>query len=59
MAFVVAKYWGVLPHVVWAYPFRYYKELRDHVIDSMRPRTESESGESFDWEDDSLTGPMV
>lgn len=34
MAFAVAKFWGLMPHVVWHYPFRYYRELRDFYIAS-------------------------
>jgi hypothetical protein len=35
MAFAVAKFWGLMPHVVWHYPFRYYRELRDFYIASL------------------------
>ena len=60
MAFVIAKYWGVMPHIVWRYPFRYFKELRDHVIAANRPRDdEDEQTEPFDWDDESLSGPAV
>jgi len=58
MAFVMAKWWGVMPHVIWRYPFRYFKELRDHVIEASKPPDEDEDGD-FDWEGESLTGPMT
>lgn len=57
MAFVIAKWWGVMPHVIWRYPFRYFKELRDHVIEAGRPRDEPD--EDFDWEEESITGPSI
>jgi hypothetical protein len=56
MAFILAKHWGVMPHVIWRYPFRYFKELRDYFIEASKPPDEEASGESFDWEDESLTG---
>jgi hypothetical protein len=61
MAFVIAKYWGVMPHVVWRYPFRYFKELRDHVIEASKPRESDDSPDetSFDWEEESFKGEMV
>lgn len=62
MAFVIAKYWGVMPHVVWRYPFRYFKELRDFVIEANRPPRSSDDSNSdpeFDWEDEALQGPSV
>lgn len=37
MAFAIAKFWGVMPHVVWHYPFRYYRELRDFYLASLPP----------------------
>lgn len=56
MAFVIAKWWGVMPHVLWRYPFRYYKELRDHYIEANTPRDKDQADDEFDWEDESLTG---
>lgn len=58
MAYILAKYWGVMPHVIWRYPFRYFKELRDQFIEANRPKDEDDS-DDFDWEDESLTGPPV
>lgn len=37
MAFATAKFWGILPHVIWHYPFRYYRELRDFYLATLRP----------------------
>jgi hypothetical protein len=52
VAFAVAKYWGLLPHVLWHYPFRYYKELRDAYIASLQPgspvKDEDENSIDFD-----------
>ena len=61
MAFVIAKYWGVMPHVIWRYPFRYFKELRDYVIEEMRPREKDDevADEDFDWEQESAIGPAL
>jgi hypothetical protein len=59
MALVIAKWWGVMPHVIWQYPFRYFKELRDHFIEANRPRDEDAEDDDFDWEEESLTGPPV
>ena len=61
MAFVMAKFWGVMPHVIWRYPFRYFKELRDYVIEASRQREpdDGDGDDSFDWEEESLTGEMV
>lgn len=61
MAFVVAKWWGILPHVLWRYPFRYYKELRNHVIEEAQRLNEKrdEGDADFDWEEESKTGPPV
>jgi len=56
MAFVIAKWWGVMPHVIWQYPFRYFKELRDHVVEASKPSDKDADGGDFDWEDESLTG---
>lgn len=48
----MAKYWGLLPHVIWHYPFRYYKELRDAYITSLQPgpaaKDEDENSIDFD-----------
>ena len=35
MAVATAKWWGILPHTIWRYPFRYYKELRDAYVASL------------------------
>jgi hypothetical protein len=32
VAVATAHHWGILPHVIWKYPFRYFKELRDAYI---------------------------
>jgi len=37
VAFATAKFWNILPDVIWHYPFRYYKELRDFYIASLQP----------------------
>lgn len=58
MAFVIAKWWGVMPHVIWRYPFRYFKELRDYFIEANKPQDPDDDGD-FDWEEESLTGPPV
>jgi len=50
MAFATAKFWGLLPHVVWHYPFRYYKELRDFYVASLQPSAPSEDPESVDFD---------
>ena len=54
MAFATAKYWGLLPHVVWHYPFRYYKELRDFYFASLPPMgtPEAPDEESVDFDVD-------
>lgn len=49
MAFATAKFWGLLPHIVWHYPFRYYKELRDFYFATLQPATE-EDEESVDFD---------
>lgn len=61
MAFIIAKWWGIMPHVIWRYPFRYFKELRDHVIaEAKRSRDPDSSGDQdFDWDEESRTGPPV
>jgi hypothetical protein len=59
MAFLLAKYWGILPHVIWRYPFRYFKELRDQYIEAIRPQDKDDEDDDFDWEEESLTGPSV
>ncbi len=42
-AVVTAKWWGILPHVIWRYPFRYFKELRDAYLATLRaPRREED-----------------
>jgi hypothetical protein len=58
MAFILAKHWGVMPHVIWRYPFRYFKELRDQFIEDTKPR-DDDADDDFDWEDESITGPQV
>lgn len=60
MAFVMAKYWGVMPAVIWRYPFRYFKELRDHMLAATGPRPPADEPDStFDWEEESVVGPSV
>jgi hypothetical protein len=49
VAFATAKFWGLLPHIVWHYPFRYYKELRDFYFATLQPATE-EDEESVDFD---------
>lgn len=50
MVFAVAKFWGDLPHVVWRYPFRYYKELRDFYLASLQPASPSGDPKSVDFD---------
>jgi hypothetical protein len=64
MAVATAKFWGILPHVIWRYPFRYYKELRDFYIrqESARvvvQRSSSPSNGDFDWDQESLRGEAI
>ena len=64
MAVATAKFWGILPHVIWRYPFRYYKELRDFYIrqESARvvvQRSSSSGNEEFDWTQESLRGEAI
>jgi hypothetical protein len=64
MAVATAKFWGILPHVIWRYPFRYYKELRDFYIrqESVRVAVRGSSSprsDEFDWEQESLRGEAI
>jgi hypothetical protein len=43
VAFATARYWNILPHVIWHYPFRYFKELRDFYFASLQPPTVHEA----------------
>jgi hypothetical protein len=59
MAFAVAKWWGVMPHTVWRYPFRYYRELRDYYIAAVSPTADKQELSADGWEAESLTGDPV
>ena len=50
-AVVTARWWGILPHVIWRYPFRYFKELRAAYLATLHiPKAEDEGDEdSVDW----------
>lgn len=58
VVFAVAKFWGLLPHVVWQYPFRYYTELRAVYLASFgsSPGDGSNTRTSFDWSEESFRG---
>ena len=58
MAFAVAKFWGLLPHVVWNYPFRYYTELRGFYFAQLgsSPLGSGKTRTSFDWSEDAFEG---
>jgi hypothetical protein len=63
MAFATAKFWGLMPHVIWRYPFRYYRELRDFYIATLTPvNVNTSSGDSeglMDWDANSFQGDRV
>lgn len=59
MAVLVAKFWGVLPHVIWRYPFRYYLELRNAVVDSNRVEAAVEKQQPLNWDDSMVEGEPV
>ena len=60
MCFVLAKYWGTLPHVVWHYPVRYYTELRDFYLASLRPASGSDEGDNtFDFDAEMFKGDAI
>ena len=45
-----ARWWGILPHVIWRYPYRYFKELRDAYLATLQPPKVADSDEdSVDW----------
>jgi len=47
-AVVTARWWGILPHVIWRYPFRYFKELRDAYLATLRsPRSAEDEPTDF------------
>ena len=50
-AVITARWWGILPHVIWRYPFRYFKELRDAHLATLRTprRASSDDDDSSDW----------
>jgi hypothetical protein len=50
VAFATAKYWDILPHILWHYPFRYYKELRDFYIAASRPAPVASDDDSIDFD---------
>lgn len=58
VAFAVAKYWGLLPHVIWEYPFRYFAELRSFYFASLgsSPMSSSKIRSSFDWDEEAFEG---
>jgi len=58
MAFATAKFWGILPHVIWRFPFRYYRELRDFYIATLAgPRADvSVDRDSGAWDTESFSG---
>jgi len=59
MVFAVAKFWGTLPDVVWHYPFRYYKELRDFYLASLQPARSSEDGDTIDFDAEIFRGDAI
>jgi hypothetical protein len=61
MAFATAKFWGILPHVIWRFPFRYYKELRDHYIAQLTGSVveQGSSSTSVNWDEESFGGDSV
>lgn len=49
-AVATARWWGILPHVIWRYPFRYFKELRGAYIATLQPpRVERDDDDAVDW----------
>lgn len=49
-AVVTARWWGILPHVIWRYPFRYFKELRDAYLATLQPmKRPSDDDDSVDY----------
>ena len=60
MVFATAKYWGLLPHVLWRFPFRYYRELRDFYIASLlSPASRDDASQQFDFDAESLRGEAI
>lgn len=63
MAIATAKYWGVMPHILWRYPLRYYRELRDAYIASLKSQARGAASgnedQSFDWDEESFQGEAV
>ena len=48
-AVVTARWWGILPHVIWRYPFRYFKELRDAYLATLQPAKRPRDDDSVDY----------
>jgi hypothetical protein len=59
MVFATAKFWGLLPHTVWRYPFRYYKELRDFYLQTLQPQAPSASEETMDFNSELFKGDAI
>jgi hypothetical protein len=60
VAFAVAKYWGLLPHVVWHYPFRYYVELRGFYLASFGSSPDRDKlRTSFNWDEERFEGEAI
>jgi len=51
MVVLVAHFWNILPHQLWAYPLRYYRELRGAYLESVRPPKRTEE-DSLEWGSD-------
>lgn len=50
--FIVAKYWGIQPHVLAHYPLRYYVELRSFYQRSLQSPGEDEGGVGISFDSD-------
>jgi hypothetical protein len=59
MVFILAKFWGTLPHLVWHYPFRYYMELRAFYLASLTPPVPKSEEETFDFDSEMFRGDSV
>jgi hypothetical protein len=61
VAFAVARFWGLLPHVLWNFPFRYYVELRSFCFSQLgsSPEPFARSVKMLDWEANSFEGEAI